>query len=120
VAKSDGNRPGGDEGRCRVFTNTFNFTSIGLASQTNDRTGGQVAFVFTHADFSSDTSIVTLKPGVDGLQHFSFDEENLTSVQFFGVDGKLLQFDELGLTQPPLLPIPRAFPAPSPVLDFQV
>jgi hypothetical protein len=84
------------------------FNSIGLASQTNDGTGGQIAFVFNHADGSFDTSIVTLKPGRDGLQHFSFDEQNVSSVSFFGVDGKLLQFDELDVT----FPLPMGVPGP--------
>jgi len=83
---------------CIGSNNIINFNSIGLASQTNDGTGGQVSFVFNHADGSFDTSIVTLTPGISGLQHFSFDEQNLSSVQFFGVDGKLLQFDEIGLS----------------------
>src|SRR5262245_17975516 len=87
---------------------TFNFTSIGLASATNDRTGGQVAFVFDHPDGSFDTSIVTLKPGTDGLQTFSFNEQNLLDVKFFGVDGFLLQFDHIGLSQPAPVPAPIA------------
>jgi hypothetical protein len=89
------------------------FNSIGLASQTNDATGGQVAFVFNHPNGSFDTSIVTLAAGITGLQHFSFNEQNVTSVDFFGVDGKLLQFDELDVTFPVL------FPAPSPVQASQ-
>ena len=82
------------------------FNSIGLASQTNDSTGGQVAFVFNHPIGLGppDTSIVTLQPGITGLQHFSFNEQNVTSVNFFGVDGKLLQFDELDVTFP--VPVP--------------
>jgi hypothetical protein len=75
-----------------------NFNSIGLASQTNDATGGDVAFLFTHSNNSVDTSIVSLAAGITGLQHFSFDEQNVNSVAFFGVDGKLLQFDELSVT----------------------
>jgi hypothetical protein len=67
-------RGGGCPGGSPVFT--FNFTSIGLASATNDRTGGQVAFVFDHPDGTFDTSIVTLKPGMSGLQTFSFNEQN--------------------------------------------
>ena len=79
----------------------FNFTSIGLASATNDRTGGDVQFVFNHADGSFDTALVSLKPGQPGLQTFSFDEMNLASVQFFAVntEGNVFQFDDLGLTQ---------------------
>jgi hypothetical protein len=82
------------------------FNSIGLASQTNDHSGGQVAFVFTHTNGPVDTSIVTLQPGITGLQHISFDEQNVSSVSFFGVDGKLLQFDELDVTFPEPVPGP--------------
>jgi hypothetical protein len=84
------------------------FNSIGLASQTNDATGGQVAFVFTHPNGPVDTRIVSLATGITGLQHFSFDEQNVTSVSFFGVNGKLLQFDELGVTFPEPVPGPIA------------
>jgi hypothetical protein len=57
-------------------------------------------FVFNHRDGSFDTSIVTLNPGTSGLQHFSFDEQNITSVNFFAINtqGNVLQFDEIGLT----------------------
>jgi hypothetical protein len=107
-------RGGGCPGGSPVFT--FDFTSIGLASATNDRTGGQVAFVFDHPDGTFDTSIVTLKPGTSGLQTFSFNEQNLLDVKFFGVDGKLLQFDNLGLSQlaPDSVPLALLSLAPSP------
>jgi hypothetical protein len=84
------------------------FNSIGLASQTNDGTGGQVAFVFTHSDNSVDTRIVALAAGITGLQHFSFEEQNVSLVNFFGVDGKLLQFDDVGVTFFPPVPGPIA------------
>jgi hypothetical protein len=79
----------------------FNFTSIGLASSTNDHTGGDVQFVFNHPDGSYDTALVSLQPGRSGLQTFSFNEQNLTSVQFFAVntENNVIQFDDLGLTQ---------------------
>jgi hypothetical protein len=89
-----------------VITFLPSFNSIGLASQTNDGSGGQVAFVFSHPDGSSDTSIVTLTPGITGLQHFSFDEQKVNLVQFFGVNGKLLQFDELDVTFPSAIVVP--------------
>src|SRR5262249_30002679 len=74
------------------ISSIINFNSIGLASSTNDGTGGQVGFVFNHADGSFDASIVTLQPGISGLQHFSFDEQNVKSVNFFGIntEGNLL------------------------------
>jgi hypothetical protein len=82
------------------ISSNIHFDSIGLASSTNDGTGGQVGFVFNHADGSFDTSIVTLQPGISGLQHFSFDEQNIKSVNFFAIntEGNLLQFDEIGLS----------------------
>jgi hypothetical protein len=42
------------------------------------------------------------------LQHFSFDEHNLTSVSFFSVsmEGNVFQFDDLGLTQSATLGVP--------------
>ena len=86
---------------CRGLNFNFNFTSIGLASSTNDGTGGQIAFVFNHPDGSFDTSVVTLASGVTGLQHFSFNEQNLNSVSFFAIntENNVFQFDDLGLTQ---------------------
>jgi hypothetical protein len=67
--------------------------------------------VFTHQDGSSDTSIVTLQPGRTGLQHFSFDEQNLQSIDFFGLEGKALQFNDVGLTLT-LNPGPPGVPGP--------
>jgi hypothetical protein len=79
----------------------FGFTSIGLASALNDRTGGQVQFVFDHTDGSFDTSTVTLRHGVRGLQNFSFNEHDLAGVLFFAFNtqGNVLQFDNLHVTQ---------------------
>jgi hypothetical protein len=96
-----------------VLPTSFGFTSIGLASSTNDRTGGDIEFVFHHPDGSFDTSLVSLKPGITGLQHFSFNEQNLSSVDFFAVStqGNVLQFGELGLTQTFLIPT-AVIPAP--------
>jgi hypothetical protein len=93
---------------CPVFTNVFNFTSIGLASATNDRTGGQILLGFTHEDGSFDSTIVSLKPGITGLQTFSFNEQNLTSVILLAIntEGNVFQFDNLGLTQAPTGPVP--------------
>jgi hypothetical protein len=47
------------------------------------------------------------------LQHFSFNEQNLSSVQFFAVntEGNVLQFGELGLTQTFAIPT-AVIPAP--------
>src|SRR5262249_6089199 len=81
----------------------FGFTSIGLTTSGNLGTD-VVTFVFNHTDGSLDTSTVSLSPDVLGLQNFSFNEQDLSSVQFFAIDSKgstccLLQFDNLGLTQ---------------------
>jgi hypothetical protein len=64
--------------------------------------------VFNHPDESFNTSIVTLATGVTGLQHFSFDEQDLNSVNFFGIntEGDLLQFDEIGMTPLALAAVP--------------
>jgi hypothetical protein len=88
----------------------FGFTSIGLASSTNDGTSGHIEFLFNHLDGSFDTSTVTLTPGIAGLQNFSFNEQNLGSVQFFAAntEGDLLQFDNLGATQTFVVPGPIA------------
>jgi hypothetical protein len=89
---------------------TFGFTSIGLASSSNDATGGQVLFKFDHPDGSFDTQVVSLAAGETGLQNFSFNEQNLSSVEFFAVntEGDLLQFDNLGVTQTFVVPGPIA------------
>jgi hypothetical protein len=93
-----------------VLPTSFGFSSIGLASSTNDETGGNIEFVFNHPDGSFDTSLVSLTPGITGLQNFSFNEQNLSSVQFFAVntEGNVLQFDNLGVTQTFLIPAPIA------------
>jgi hypothetical protein len=64
--------------------------------------------VFNHPDGSFDTSVVTLASGVTGLQHFSFDEQNLNSVSFFAIntENNIFQFDDLGLTQSATLGVP--------------
>jgi hypothetical protein len=41
----------------------FNFSSIGLASATNDRTGGDVVFMFFHTNGMVDSTVVSLQPG---------------------------------------------------------
>jgi hypothetical protein len=78
----------------------FNFLSIGLASATNDRTGGDVVFLFNHTNGALDATSVSIEPGNPGLQTFAFDEQGLSSVEFFPVttEGNLLQFNNLGIT----------------------
>jgi hypothetical protein len=71
----------------------FGFTSIGLYLST-----GNVQFVFNHTDGSFDTSTVAWD---GGWHNFSFNEQDLSSVQFFPyiTSPNGLQFDNLGLTQ---------------------
>jgi hypothetical protein len=89
----------------------FDFSSIGLASIYNDGTGGNVTFTFNHVGGGSDSQTVTLLSGVSGLQTFTFNETDLTSVVFTPTTtyGPFIQFDNVGvnLTDPvPLHPLP--------------
>jgi hypothetical protein len=86
----------------------FNFSSIGLSSATNDGTGGDVVFLFSHTDGTQDSAVASLKPGIAGLQTFTFDEQNLTGVVFFPVtmEGNLLQFGNIGIDPAPIPPVP--------------
>jgi len=88
----------------------FGFASISLASGTNDRTGGDVVFTFTHVDGTTNSTVVSLKPGRDGLQTFTFNEQNLFNVTFFAVstEGNLLQFDNVDVTASVPTPIAGA------------
>jgi hypothetical protein len=93
----------------------FNFNSIGLASGTNDRTGGDVVFTFLHVtnypiDFTNgtiDSITVHLQPGRTGLQTFTFNEQGVSEVFFLPVttEGNLLQFDDINID-----PAPGPFP----------
>jgi hypothetical protein len=93
----------------------FNFNSIGLASATNDRTGGDVVFTFLHVtnypiDFTNgtiDSITVHLQPGRTGLQTFTFNEQGVSEVFFFPIttEGNLLQFDHIDID-----PAPGPFP----------
>jgi hypothetical protein len=75
----------------------FAFSSIGISTQTNDGSGGGAIFSFTHSDGSIFSQTVSLATGVTGLQNFTFDQPDLRQVTFFGLNGKLLQFDNLGI-----------------------
>jgi hypothetical protein len=77
----------------------FDFSSIGLASATNDHTGGDVEFIFIHKDGTVDSTTVSLKPGTTGLQTFTFNEQDLNNVTFFPLttEGNLFQFNDLGI-----------------------
>jgi hypothetical protein len=90
----------------------FNFSSIGLASATNDRTGGDVIFMFFHKDGTEDSTTVSLKPGTIGLQTFTFNEQDLNNVSFFPAttEGNLVQFGNLGID-----PASPASAVPSPI-----
>jgi hypothetical protein len=79
----------------------FGFTSIDLANAFgNNNSIFQAQFVFNHTDGSFDTTTVQ-SLGV-GSMRFFFNEQDLSSVQFFAVANISplgLQFDNLGLTQ---------------------
>ncbi len=80
----------------------FSFTSIGLASLFNNGSAGNVQFTFTHVGNTVDTATVSLASGVLGLQDFTFNESNLTSVAFTPetTQGPWLQFNDVGLSVP--------------------
>jgi hypothetical protein len=94
----------------------FNFTSIGLASGLNDRTGGDVVFIFSRFEGGRNivnSTTVSLQPGRTGLQTFAFNEENVSQIAFFPVttEGTMLQFDNLGIDLVQV-PIPPGVPGP--------
>src|SRR5262249_40131474 len=67
-----------------------------LSTQTNDGSGAGVVFKFFHQDGTTDTQLISLATGVTGLQTFTFDEHDIVGLSFFGLNGKLLQFDNIG------------------------
>lgn len=78
--------------------NPFDFTSIGLAQVINGDWGGSVDFTFNHDGGGSSSQTVTLAD-VSGLQHFSFDQQNLDSVSFhFTNFVDSVQFDDVGVS----------------------
>jgi hypothetical protein len=74
----------------------FGLSTIGLADIKNGGSGGIVDFSFTHANGTVDTTSVTLLTGIAGLQTFSFNESNLTSVTFNSTTN--VQFDNVGVS----------------------
>jgi hypothetical protein len=83
----------------------FSFTSIGLADFVPGADSNPVVFTFNHKSGPADVITVTLLKGVAGLQTFSFNEHNLTSVVFqstsiFGQD--TIQFDNVRVNPVPL------------------
>jgi hypothetical protein len=87
----------------------FDFSSIGLSTQTNDGSGAGVVFQFTHQNGTTDTQLISLATGVTGLQTITFNEQDITGFSFFGLNGKLLQFNNIGVTlEPAAVPGPVA------------
>jgi hypothetical protein len=84
----------------------FDFSSISLSTQTNDGSGAGVVFMFSHQDGTTDTRLISLATGVTGLQTFTFDEQSIVGLSFFGLNGKLLQFDNIGVTTPSPIGVP--------------
>jgi hypothetical protein len=82
------------------LSQAFSFTSIGLANVYNNGGGGDVQFTFNHTVGPADVTTVSLTPGVFGLQTFSFNEQNLTSVVFTPTttQGSWIQFDNVGIS----------------------
>jgi hypothetical protein len=78
----------------------FSFSSIGLADVYNQGSGGDVSFTFNHVGGGSDSTTVSLASGVVGLQNFSFNETNLTSVVFTATTtyGGWIQFNNVGVS----------------------
>ena len=78
----------------------FSFTSIGLANVYNDGGGGDVQFTFNYVSGAPASTTVTLASGTFGLQTFTFDQNNLTSVVFTPTttEGPWIQFDNIGLS----------------------
>jgi len=59
----------------------FSFQGISVADVRNNPYGGDIEFLFRHINGTSSTQTVHLKE-IEGLQAFSFNEKNLSSVEF--------------------------------------
>ena len=55
--------------------------SIAISSARNDGTKGDIAFTFVHVDGSVNTTVVSLRLGIRGLQTFRFNERNVRQVR---------------------------------------
>jgi hypothetical protein len=65
--------------------------------------------MFSHQDGTTDTRLISLATGVTGFQTFTFDEQSIVGLSFFGLNGKLLQFDDIGaVLSPAAVPGPIA------------
>jgi hypothetical protein len=65
----------------------------------NNGGGGDVQFTFNYQGGGSSTQTVTLASGVFGLQNFTFNQSNLSSVVFTPTttEGPWVQFDNVGV-----------------------
>lgn len=78
--------------------NPFDFSSIGLANSVNGDWGGSIDFTFNYDGGGSASQTVVLA-NATGLQHFSFNEQNLDSVSFHSTGYyDTFQFDDVGVS----------------------
>jgi hypothetical protein len=96
------NTPGSTNTLTNVLNQPFSFTTIGLADVMNRPFGGDVLFTFNHVGGGQDSITVSLLD-ISGLQTFTFDETNLTSVVFTPTTtmGHFIQFDNVGVAAVP-------------------
>jgi hypothetical protein len=96
------NTPGSDNTLTNDLNQAFSFTTIGLADVMNRPLGGDVVFTFNHAGGGQDSITISLAD-ISGLQTFTFNETNLTSVVFTPTTttGRFIQFDDVGVAAVP-------------------
>jgi len=94
----------------------FSFNSIDLADPFNETHSpalvGEVDFTFYHSNSSVTSSAVYLA-NVTGLQHFTFNEQDLIAVSFMAnsTSGGWLQFDDMEVNAvKTATPLPAALP----------
>jgi len=76
--------------------------TVETATTTSGLVPGDVLFTFNHVGGSQDSTTVSLQ-NITGLQTFTFNETNLTSVVFTPTTttGHFVQFDFVGVTAVP-------------------
>ena len=96
------NTPGSTNTLTNGLNQPFSFTTIGLADVMNRPIGGDVLFTFNHVGGGQDSITVSLMD-ISGLQTFTFNETNLTSVVFTPTTtmGSFIQFDNVGVAAVP-------------------
>jgi hypothetical protein len=115
ASNSNGDLYQNNAGTSNTITNDasqpFSLNFIGLADVFNDGIGGDVSFTFNHVGGGSDSTVVSLISGIFGLQTFSFNENNLTSVVFTPTttEGPFIQFDNIGINNVSAVPEPSTW-----------